>query len=369
MYKVCHMTSAHESTDVRIFHKECTSIAQNNEYEVYLVACGNSRRENGVKVIGGGQMPNSRLKRMLFFSKRIFNISKDLDADVYHLHDPELLIYGLKLKKLGKKVIFDSHENVYEQIKIKSYLPKFIRAFIAKLYLLYETKICMKIDAVIVADSEHDNNFFENRCRQITFIDNTPKRKEIYDKFTTTECVKNNSVSCVGSLTEERGIEFLIKGCYLAGVKLILAGYFSPDSFFEKVKKMKEFECVDYKGYCSRKEVIEIFKETRIGASTILNLGQYDKAHNLPTKVYEYMAAGIPVIMNDFPFGKIQNDKYDFGILVNPKNPEEIASAIIKLQDDVLYSKYSENARKAADDVFNWEVEQEKLLSLYAKIM
>ena len=38
MIKVCHMTSAHKSSDVRIFEKECVSLAKKEEYEVYLLS-------------------------------------------------------------------------------------------------------------------------------------------------------------------------------------------------------------------------------------------------------------------------------------------------------------------------------------------
>ena len=60
--KVCHMTSAHRTTDGRIFRKECVSLA--TKYDVYLVGQGESREEDNVKVVGVGEMPKNRIKRM-----------------------------------------------------------------------------------------------------------------------------------------------------------------------------------------------------------------------------------------------------------------------------------------------------------------
>ena len=118
--KVCHMTSAHDPEDIRIFHKECVSLAKNG-YDVYLVERGDSYEKNGVHIVGVGTIPDSRLQRMTQGARRVYEAALALDCDIYHFHDPELLPYGVMLKKKGKKVIFDSHENTVEQIMEKEW--------------------------------------------------------------------------------------------------------------------------------------------------------------------------------------------------------------------------------------------------------
>ena len=71
--KICHMTSAHDSNDSRIFQKECVSIAGDDRFDVYLVAPGESRFEKNVNIIGVGEKPSSRIKRMLSFSKVVYS--------------------------------------------------------------------------------------------------------------------------------------------------------------------------------------------------------------------------------------------------------------------------------------------------------
>ena len=90
MVKVCHMTSAHSSTDTRIFHKECVSLA-NAGYDTFLVAQGESREENNVHVIGIGSAPANRIKRMTGFARKVYETALTLIVKIYHLHDPELL--------------------------------------------------------------------------------------------------------------------------------------------------------------------------------------------------------------------------------------------------------------------------------------
>ena len=101
--RICHVTSVHNSDDVRIFEKECVSLAKKDEYEVYLVAPGESRNDKNVSVIGIGEKPSSRIRRMINFSKNAYKEALKADADIYHLHDPELLRYALSFKKKGKK--------------------------------------------------------------------------------------------------------------------------------------------------------------------------------------------------------------------------------------------------------------------------
>ena len=122
MKKICHVTSAHPPEDGRIFRRACVSSAKAG-YETYLVERGYSYDKNGVHIVGIG-MParKSRIYRMTAFARKAYRQSLELNADLYHLHDPELLPYALKLKKHNKAVVFDSHENYVDQIKEKPYL-------------------------------------------------------------------------------------------------------------------------------------------------------------------------------------------------------------------------------------------------------
>ena len=86
MKKVCHVTSSHSSSDTRIFQKECISLVKNG-YEVFLVAPGSSKIIMGVNIIGVGEKPSNRLKRMTKFSKKIFKIALDLSL-ITHLTLP-----------------------------------------------------------------------------------------------------------------------------------------------------------------------------------------------------------------------------------------------------------------------------------------
>ena len=93
--KICHITSAHPQEDVRIFHKECVSLAAHG-YETYIVACGKTYVKSGVHFIGIECESSGRFKRMTKVVKAVYDAALKLDADIYHIHDPELLPYALK---------------------------------------------------------------------------------------------------------------------------------------------------------------------------------------------------------------------------------------------------------------------------------
>ena len=372
MIKICHLTTAHSRYDDRIFIKECTSLA-NAGYDVTLLVADGKQDEikNGVKIISVSDIRKSRFQRIIKSSNVMYKKALIVDADIYHLHDPELLPLARKMKKAGKKVIFDSHENYPAQIKVKGYIPYILRSVISGIYKTYETETAKMIDAVITPCTFFDGvDIFEGRCQKTEIISNAPLLSEFYDKYQEEKNEnKAPSVCHVGGLTYSRGITHLIKAAYKANVKLILGGKFSPASYETEVKQMPEYSSVDYRGHLTRDQVLKLYKESTIGAATILNIGQYNTGDNFATKVYEYMSMGLPVIITKYPYAEKMIQKYDFGISVNPDNVDEIAQAIRYLIYNPNKAKeMGENGRRAVLEEFNWDIEVKKLFNLYLNI-
>ena len=364
MIKICHMTSAHKPDDTRIFHKECTSLA-NAGYDTYLVVCGESGEKNGVHIVGTGEQSKSRLKRMRVDAKKVYKAALSVNADIYHIHDPELLPYAVKLKRCGKKVIFDSHELYPVQMSQKSYIPKFARKTVAALYKRYETKCTKKLDAVIFPCRIGGKHPFEGRCRRTEYVDNYPIIREVPEYPEPVE----NCVCYVGSLTKNRGITNLVKAAYKAGVKLIFAGTFSPAEYKDEIFAMQEAQCIEYLGQVPQDMVLDVIAKSKIGMSVLRNIAQYCIAENFPTKVYDYWIAKRPVIISDTPYNVRIINAMHGGICVNPEIVDDIAAAISELiGNPEKAEKYAENGRNAVIENFSWQHEEKTLLELYKSL-
>lgn len=365
MIKVCHMTSAHGKEDDRIFGKECVSLA-NAGYEVYLIEKGDSYKKSGVNIIGVGDISTNRIKRLFIETYKVYSKALETDSTIYHLHDPELLPYALLLKLRGKKVIFDSHERYTYQIRCKPYLPKLVSSLLSSVYSFIERIVLNEIDAVIFPCLIDNKNPFEGMCKRVSIISNAAVLGEFYDLYDSRIKKNSNQICYVGSISETRGITNNILAASDLGIKIAIAGSFSSNEYLEKIKKYPSFKYVDYKGELNRREVADLIAQSNLGLCTLLDVGQYFHLDTFSVKVFEYMSMGIPVLLHDSPFNCKMIDQYKFGICVNPENLEEMKKAIKSIIDNPDQAKQMGiNGRKAIKEVFNWGIEEKKLLKLY----
>lgn len=221
MSKVCHFSSVHNQEDIRIFLKECSSLAEAG-YDTYLVTKGKSYQKNGVNLIGVGDFKGGHAERFLKVSRAIYKAALNIDADIYHFHDPELLPYGVKLKRKGKKVIFDSHEDIPAQILDKTWIPSPLRKFVSIIYRFYETYAVMHFDAVVAA-TPHIAEQFEGRAKKVIVVNNYPRLDDI--EFFTTPFSERESIICyAGGINEIRGELIMTEAMKNVEGTLIIAG-------------------------------------------------------------------------------------------------------------------------------------------------
>ena len=353
MIKVCHLTSAHDTEDDRIFLKECVSLAQNG-YDVYLVERGDTYDKNGVHLVGFGDMPDSRIKRMTNGGRKTFNKALEVNADIYHIHDPELLPYALKLKKKGKIVLFDTHEDVPAQIIDKTWIWKPLRLLVSKIYKSYETYVVKRIDAVVAA-TPHIAKKFEGRAKRVMDINNFPRLDDI--QFHETSFTDREAIVCyAGGIDELRGEDIMIQAMHGVQGKLIIAG---------------EHEVMDipganisYVGRLNRAGVNALYGKSIVGLCILRPIQNY--YYSQPIKMYEYMAAGIPFICSNFPlWEKVANDS-GAGICVDPMDPEMLSEKI----NDLLSNRnkaeqMGKNGHEYVIQKCTWAIEEKKLIGLY----
>lgn len=352
--KVCHLTSAHPQEDIRIFHKECASLARHG-YETYQIACGKTYEKFGVYQIGIGDRDVGKLRRIVKTARRVYKKALELDADLYHFHDPELMPYALKLKRQGKKVIFDSHEDVPDQIMNKVWIPKPLRKIVSGLYRSYESHVVKKLDAIVAA-TPHIAKKFDGRAKKVATVNNYPKLDDVV--FHNTPFTDREAIVCyAGGINENRGESIMKDAMKNVDGELLIAGNHSVESQGN----------VAYIGQVDRDGINELYGKAVVGLCILKPIENY--FYSQPIKMYEYMAAGIPFVCSDFPGWCKVAEESEGGICVDPTDNDAIAQAINDLLSD--RKKAQEMGRKGhAYLIVNctWASEEKTLMQLYQSI-
>ena len=366
-HKVCHMTSVHSSDDTRIFHKMCVSLAKAG-YETHLVAPGESFSADGVSVNGVGPRPASRLKRMFSFAGTVYKKALAIDADIYHFHDPELIPYGLKLKRSGKIVIYDSHEDYTQTIRESTWIPAPLRGIIARIYSVRERQACVRLDAVVGVVPQLIQRFEKHGALNTVMITNYP----VADKSIPLPPRNRNRKLCfAGGVVPKWLHENIISTLSACDARYDLAGP-AADAYLQKLQSLDGWGRVNYYGHLPHKEVPSFLRGCAAGLAVHDYIGSlFDRMGVVGvTKLFEYMLNGLPVICTDFSVWKDVVESDNCGLCVNPNDTQAIENAIRYLLDhpdeaDVM----GQNGRKAVLEKYNWDTQAAVLIELYETLL
>ncbi len=278
------------------------------------------------------------------------------------MHDPDLLPYAKKLKKKGKIVIFDSHEDYADVIVEKHYLPKLIRNFIAKTFNIYFKNIAKRIDAVICCYHQTQNMLI-NCNNRTPLVFNFPILPENLPEI---NYRSGNTICYAGELVPDFNHANIIKAIKGTDIRYLFAGRET-----EYIKPLLNNN-TEYHGMIPFEDVQNIYKQSQIGMCVLSYIRQcgYKKGNLSNNKFFEYMLAGLPIICTDFELWKEIVLKYNCGVCVNPNNVDEIKEAILYLlENPCIASKMGQNGRNAILTEYNWSTEEAKLFKLYEDLL
>ena len=367
--RVVHMTSAHSAFDSRIFYKECVSLSRAGYDVIELTNQPENAVRNGVQVRGLGRS-RSRVHRVLK-SCNMLRTALRLDGDVYHFHDPELLVCGVLLRLCGKSVIYDIHEDLPRTLSYKRYIPAAIRPVAAIVIEVLEDLAAACMSGLVAATPTIAKRF-QWLNRHTCVVSNFPLKDELVTETRVEWQARENAVAYIGGIAEERGIRELLSAiaqCSSSPApELHLAGRWTDEALQQELQQRIAWQRVRWHGMLDRVGVRDLLSRVRVGL--VVLHPERNFVVSQPIKLFEYMAAGIPVIASDFPLWRQIIGGAGCGLLVDPAKSQEIASAIDYLLTHPREAEaMGHRGRLAIEERFNWRHEEATLLGLYRKLI
>ncbi|MFD1427270.1 glycosyltransferase involved in cell wall biosynthesis [Kroppenstedtia sanguinis] len=363
MKKVMIFSSVHSCDDSRVFYKEAVSLARSGyQVELHARADFERREEQGVTLIGLPP-PKSRVARLLS-GWRLFQRARSSGADRFHFHDPELLPWGVLLRWwTGAPVIYDAHEDLPKQIHTKPWIPKWLRKPLSRIADLLEKGMARRLSAVVTATEPIARNFSSGP--QVVVVKNYPLP---LDPPPASGEDEKNRILYIGGISYLRGyremIEMMDHLPQELEAELHLIGplqHIRPEDREEKFLRQKG---VTLHGKIPYTEVQQWLGKGKVGLVCLHPVENYRES--LPIKMFEYMAAGLPVIATRFPLWREIVEGSGAGRTVDPLQPQEIAAQVAEiLRNDELRRRMGVKGRQAHREVYNWQVEEKKLIQLY----
>ena len=370
--KAVHVSIVHRSTDIRIFHKQCRSLAAAG-YDVVLYARTDQPYDEAGVHVRPVPEPRSRAARMTVGVWSLWAPLLAHRADVYHFHDPELIPLGLALRARGRQVVFDAHEPLPSQIMAKHWIPAPLRPLVARI-----TEVLVRVAgrgmSAVVAASPLVEGVYAG-AKRLVVVNNFPI---LYDDVSAESHPdipydeRPRGMVYVGGLSDLRGLASMLEVARVAGArhgeKLTLIGPFMPPELEARLSDPGLADVIDYVGVKKPAEARRLVSEARVGL--ILQIGPEAYKKNLPTKMFEYMAEGLPVVASHFPLWKGILDDAGAGVTVPPEDGAAAAEAVSRLlADPKEAAAMGERGRKAVHEKYSWEPEARTLLALYDSLL
>lgn len=366
--RVVHVTSVHPATDTRILYKECATLARAG-HEVHLVAPGQpgvTDERLGVRIhyVGRGR---NRLHRIFVTGAQAISEGLALRPDVLHLHDPELLLHSPRARIHCGRVVFDMHEDLPKSLRTKQWVAGPMRRLLAASAAVAERVLLNGLEVIYAEDSYRTSRTW---IRKHITLHNMP----IVETLARIERKPTipPSLGYIGSVTPARGClttlevlgELRARGIPVAHD---CVGEMDTELTATATHMIGQLgvEFVRFHGYQPAEAGYRIIAGTSIGMAILHPEPNYLESY--PTKMFEYMAMGIPVIVSNFPLYQRIIDDTGAGIAVDPLDVKAIADAVERiLSDPETAAQMGRNGREAVARAYSWEREAEHLLQMYS---
>lgn len=362
--RIVHLSTVHHDWDNRITNKECRALAEAGFDTHLVISADHDRLSDGVRVHAIRR--RGRVGRLVGSQIEAWWVLRRLRPDLLHIHDPELIPMAVLWGRCHHRpVVYDAHEDLVKQLETKPWvrgpLARIVRP-LARWLVGVADRHCDGIVAVtepIAATFSTTRR--RGRQRPVEVVRNLPWR----DDFVVADVAGNPPVAVyTGDLSAERGVSTMVEAIErVEGGTLRLAGRLLGDA-----AARVEHPQVDYLGLVPPSELPAIIAGARVGLIFLRRLPNY--ANSLPTKVFEYMASGVPFLATDFRAWEDLFGDADAGVFVDTDDPDAVGRELEALIDDPeRAARLGANGRRAVEERFSFEKEAERLVALVNRLV
>jgi glycosyltransferase involved in cell wall biosynthesis len=301
---ICHFTTAHTELKSRSFHREFVPLARSGATVRYLAPVKATSHRDGIEIVALNKY-SSRLRR-IFAQPALLRTLLRQRVDLYHFQDPELFPLAFVLKLIcRKRVVYDAYEDFPSMVANRAALPRPLRLLAAKAIANVESLAVRLLDGVMTADPLTMCRLTKSHGPQIVFY-NFPN----LDFFPSCSAPRAKPFDLVyrGGLSERAGTFVLIEALRLLAARerpatLLLIGYFDNHSAEKEIRERLHAagvaHLVEIRGRLDHEKMAAALSEAAIGISPLQAVPKF--MLNIPVKVFEYWACGIPVVASDLP--------------------------------------------------------------------
>lgn len=367
---IVHLSSVRTANDIAVFGRACCALARAGHEVSYAVPASADHVAENIRILAIRKPGRLRLQRMLFTTWSAYRRAVRVPADLFYVHDPEMLPMALLLRMRGARVIYYAHEDAPRDVMSRHYLPMPFRPVVARFVEAVERFVCPRLTALVAA-----TDTIATRMRslhpQVITVHNYP-RLDMLEGPTVRWMDRPHAVVYFGCISLVRGILEILEALALlpegSPARLVLAGQFSPPSLAGEMMRHPGWRRVEWLGHVDPARIPQLLLTARAGLVVY-----HPEANHLtaePYKLFEYMAAGIPVIASDFSHWRNIISSARCGMLVDPGNPVEISRAIDTLVADTeLAEQLGAHGRRFARDQCDGDRETDKLSELCERIV
>ena len=359
------MSSVHFALDTRIFYRMCRSLSES--YQVSLIAVHDQEEiKDKIQIIPFKRYHNRKFRILFGWLFMLWKAMK-VNAQIYHLHDPELIPCGMFLKLFGKKVILDIHENIAEDIFDKPWIKR--QKLVYKIFTFFE-KIACKRFFIVLAEKSYEKRY-RSICKQWATVQNYCDT-DFFEPFEKKTYQQHLNLYYIGIVLENRGILQIMEA--LNGLKQegfeahfhCVGELYSELDF--KIKNLPYYKDIAHQihfyGRLPLDQGYYLAQKMDIGLCIIWPMK--NSIESYPTKLFEYMRCGLPIITSNFPLYREVIEENNCGICIDPFSVSELKKAIMSMHMDVKKSELmAKNGQKVVFEKYDWKSQKLILSKVY----